>query len=98
LIIHALTIGHGDPGRNDRLNTLYFSVPVLNEEKPLAGADGLILLLDSSVLSALDPGLYMEDGRVSRDDFTDMECFFQPIRKALIAKLQDYLGFFGRSI
>jgi len=89
LRIHALTIGHGDPGCCDRLNTLYFSVPVLNEEKPLAGTDGLILLLDSSVLSAVDPGLYMEDGRILQDGFTDIECFFQPIRKALIAKLQE---------
>jgi hypothetical protein len=86
---HMLTIGHGDPECRDRLNTLYFNVPVLNDQKPLAGTDGLILLLDSSVLSAVDPGLYMEDGRVLQDGFTDMECFFQPIRKALIAKLQE---------
>ena len=86
---HALTIGHGDPGCIDRLNTLYFNVPVLNEQKPLAGTDGLILLLDSSVLSAVDPGLYMEDGRVFQDGFTDIECFFQPIRQMLIAKLQE---------
>ncbi len=89
LKMHALTIGHGDPGCSDRLNTLYFNVPVLNEQRPLAGTDGLILLLDSSVLSAVDPGLYMEAGRVLQDGFTDMECFFQPIRKALITKLQE---------
>ncbi|MGB8477896.1 MAG: hypothetical protein WCE63_03520 [Acidobacteriaceae bacterium] len=87
--MRALTIGHGDPGCSDRLNTLYFNVPVLNEQKPLAGTDGLILLLDSTVLSAVDPGLYIEGGRVLQDGFTDMECFFQPIRKALIAKLQE---------
>jgi hypothetical protein len=86
---HMLTIGHGDPGCGDRLNTLYFNVPVLTKQKPLAGTDELILLLDSSVLSAVDPGLYIEDGRVLQDGLTDMECFFQPIRKALIAKLQE---------
>ena len=85
---HMLTIGHGDPGCLDRLNTLYFDVPVLNDHKPLAGIDGLILLLDSSVLSAVDPGLYMEAGRVCQDGITDLACFFQPIRHALIAKLR----------
>jgi hypothetical protein len=34
---HSVTIGHGDPGFHDRLNTLYFRVPVLNEETPMAG-------------------------------------------------------------
>jgi hypothetical protein len=34
---HSVTIGHGAPGFHDRLNTLYFRVPVLNEETPMAG-------------------------------------------------------------
>ena len=59
---HSVTIGHGDPGCVDRLNTLYFRVPVLNDEKPWAGTDRLILLLDCSVISAEQPGLYMEGG------------------------------------
>lgn len=29
---HTVTIGHGDPGCQDRLNTLYFRLPKLNEE------------------------------------------------------------------
>lgn len=50
--------------------------------------DRLVLLLDSSVISSVGPGLYMENGRVLEDPFTDLECFYQPIRKALIAMLQ----------
>jgi hypothetical protein len=84
---HVLTIGHGDPGCVDRLNTLYFNVPVLNDVKPLAGTGSLALLLDASVISAIEPGLYLEDGRILQDPFADMECFFQPIREALINML-----------
>ena len=86
---HSLTIGHGDPGCFDRLNTLYFRVPVLNNKKPWAGTDRLILLLDCSVISAEQPGLYIEAGRLLEDPLTDLECFFQPIRQALIAMLRN---------
>src|ERR1700722_10151007 len=86
---HSLTIGHGDPGCVDRLNTLYFKVPVLNDEKPIAGSERLILLLDSSVISAEQPGLYMEAGQVLEDPLADIECFFMPIRRALIAMLRN---------
>jgi hypothetical protein len=36
---HTLTIGSGDPRCEDRLNALYFRVPVLNEEMPMSGSD-----------------------------------------------------------
>ncbi|MGC1780981.1 MAG: hypothetical protein WA708_00515 [Acidobacteriaceae bacterium] len=85
---HVLTIGHGDPNCIDRVNTLYFDVPVLNDSKPTTGVDGLILLLDSSIIWAVDAGLYMEDGRVLEDPFTDLECFYEPIRNALIDRLR----------
>src|SRR6202042_1579379 len=61
----AVTIGHGDPGCEDRLNTLYYRVPVLNEEMPMAGTDKLTLMLDSSVVSAEQPGLYVEYWRAT---------------------------------
>jgi hypothetical protein len=83
-----LTIGHGDPGCIDRLNTLYYRLPVLNEEKPFAGTDKLVLLLDSSVISSEQPGLYMEEGRVLEDAFSDIECFFTPIKRALTELLR----------
>lgn len=86
---HFVTIGHGDPGCVDRLNTLYFRVPVLNETAPIAGTDRLIVLLDSSAISAEQAGLYMENGRVLTDDFADFECFFLPIKRALIKMLRE---------
>jgi hypothetical protein len=84
----SLTVGHGDPGCTDRLNTLYYNFPVLNCEKTIAGPDRLVLCVDSSVISAEQPGLYVEDGHVLEDAFTDMECFFRPIRQALIELLK----------
>jgi hypothetical protein len=85
---HSVTIGHGDPRCHDRLNTLYYRVPVLNEQRPTAGTDQLRLMLDSSVVWAEQPGLYFEDGRVGRDSVADLEAFFDPIQRALLAKLQ----------
>jgi hypothetical protein len=83
-----LTIGHGDPGCIDRLNTLYYRLPVLNDEKPVAGFDKLVVLLDSSVVSPEQPGLYLEEGRVLKDEFSDIECFFFPIKRALTKLLR----------
>jgi hypothetical protein len=85
----SLTVGHGDSACKDRLNTLYYKFPVLNCEKPLAGPDRLVLCVDSSVISAEQPGLYMEDGQVLEDVFADTECFFRPIRQALIELLKE---------
>jgi hypothetical protein len=85
---HTVTIGHGDPGCEDRLNTLYFRVPVLNEELPMAGTDKLTLMLDSSVVSAEEPGLYFEGGRVFKDSVEDLQSFYDPIQRALLTKLQ----------
>jgi hypothetical protein len=86
---HTVTVAHGDPACRDRLNTLYFRVPVLNEGKPMAGTERLILLLDCSVVSAEQAGLYIEDGRVLNDEIADLESFFDPIQRALIAKLRE---------
>jgi hypothetical protein len=85
---HTVTIGHGDPGCHDRLNTLYFRVPVLNEEMPMAGTDKLTLMLDSSVVSAEQSRLYFEVGRVGQDSVADLQSFYDPIQRALLTKLQ----------
>jgi hypothetical protein len=87
---HTITIGHGDPGCQDRLNTLYYRVPVLNEEMPMAGTDKLTLMLDSSVVSAEQPGIYIEDGRVGEDSVADLQSFYDPIQRALLIKLQSF--------
>jgi len=86
---HFVTIGHGDPACVDRLNTLYYRVPVINEERPVAGTEKLVLLLDSSVISAEQAGLYIECGRVLEDEFADLESFFMPIKRALAAMLRE---------
>lgn len=84
-----VTIGHGDPGCVDRLNTVYYKLPVLNGEKPFGGFDKLVLLLDSSVIVAEQAGLYWEDGRVFEDQFADLECFFLPIKRALAGMMNE---------
>jgi hypothetical protein len=88
---HTVTIGHGDPGCNDRLNTLYYCVPVLNEEMPIAGTEKIVLVFDSSIVWAEQPGLYFEGGRVFEDSLTDQQSFFDPIQRALLAKLQSFI-------
>jgi hypothetical protein len=88
----TLTIGHGDPGCEDRLNTLYYQVPVLNEQVPMAGTEKLVVLFDSSVVQAEQVGLYIEDGEVVEDALSDLESFFDPIQRALLAKLQSFIA------
>jgi len=88
---HTVTIGHGDPGCQDRLNTLYYRVPVLNDVPPLGGSEGLRLLLDSSVVTPEQPGLYFQKGKVSQDSIADLEAFFDPIQQALVARIQSLM-------
>jgi hypothetical protein len=85
---HTVTIGYGDPGCRDRLNTLYYRVPVLNEELPMAGTDQLRLLLDTSVVLAEQSGFYREGGRVFQDSVADLVAFFDPIQRVLTARLR----------
>jgi hypothetical protein len=84
----SITIVHGDPRCEDRLNTLYFRIPVISEEIPWAGTDGLVLLLDPSYVSAEEPGFYIENGRMTQDCLEDFVGFFGPIKKALITRMQ----------
>jgi hypothetical protein len=88
---HTVTVGHGDPGSDDRLNTLYYRVPVLNKEMPMAGTEKIVLMLDSSIVWAEQPGLYFEGGRVFEDSLADLQSFFDPIQRALLAKLQSFI-------
>ncbi|QNI31403.1 hypothetical protein H7849_20345 [Alloacidobacterium dinghuense] len=88
----GLTIGYGDPGCVDRLNTVYYKVPVLNQDRPLGGPDKLVVLLDSSVVVAEQPGLYREDDCVLQDEVADIEDFFIPILRALVPVLAAHAG------
>src|SRR5258708_18172399 len=82
----SITIGHGDPHCEDRLNTLYFRIPVVSNEVPKAGTDRLVLLLDPSQVTAEESGLYIQDGRITQDCLADFSWFFAPINKPLIAR------------
>ena len=84
----SITIGHGDPHCEDRLNTLYFRIPVVSEAIPWAGTDRLVLLLDPSYVTAEEPGLYIDNCRITQDLLADFVCFFGPIKRALIARMQ----------
>ncbi len=81
-----LTIGHGDERCVDRLNTLYYRLPVLSDYAPGGRTDRLVVLLDSSVIVAEQPGLYMEKGRVVEDEIEDIQAFLFPILRALAAR------------
>ena len=83
-----LTLGHGDPHCQDRLNTLYYRIPVLHAEIPRAGAGNLVVLLESSLVVPEQPGLYRENGRVVEDEIEDIQCFLFPILRALAARFE----------
>jgi hypothetical protein len=83
-----LTIGHGDPGCRDRLNTLYYRLPVLNDDVPGGSTDRLVVLVESSVVSPEQPGLYWEKGRVVQDEIEDIQSFLFPILHALAARFK----------
>jgi hypothetical protein len=87
-----VTIGYGDPGCVDRLNTIYYKAPILNEDPPLGGPDKLVVLLDSSVIVAEQCGLYCGGGRVLQDEMADFEDFFTPIARAMVPVLAEYIG------
>jgi hypothetical protein len=84
-----VSIGHGNPHCTDRLNTLFFRIPILSSEIPKAGTDRLVLLFDPSTSFPEEPGYYyLENGRVMQDPLEDFSCFYHPIKCALIARLQ----------
>jgi hypothetical protein len=83
-----ITIGHGEPKCVDRLNTLYFRVPVVGNREWKARTDRLIVMFDSTTATAEDPGYYIENGRVMQDAAEDFYGFFHPVERALIARLQ----------
>lgn len=83
-----ISIAHGDPGCTDRLNTLHFRVPVLNDETPVGGTDRLVVLIDESTSFPQEPGFYLENGEVVEDPFEDLMSFLEPVKHALVARLR----------
>jgi hypothetical protein len=82
-----ILVGDGDPACVDRLNTALFSIPVLNDGLPRAGADSLVFLVDPSAISMIDSGYYFAHGRVVQDSVADLEAFFQPVKTAFLTLL-----------
>lgn len=83
-----ISIGHGDPSCSDRLNTLYFRIPVLNYEIPMGGTDRLVVLIGASTSFPEQPGFYLENSEVVEDPFEDLMCFYEPIKHALVSRLR----------
>jgi hypothetical protein len=84
----SIVVGHGDPQCTDRLNTLTFRVPVLNDVIPEGGTNKIVVLLDPAVVSPKDVGYYVENGRIVQDSLEDFTSFYIPIKRALLARLQ----------
>ena len=80
-------VGHGCSGCVDRLNTLHFRVPLVGTEA-LNRTDRLILIVDPSTITAEEPGFYLQDGSIVEDPVEDFCAFYEPLKRALIARLQ----------
>ncbi len=83
-----LTLGHGDPNCQDRLNTLYYRIPVLHVDVPRVGVGNLVVLLESSLVVPEQRGLYRENGRVVEDEIEDIQCFLFPVLRALARRFE----------
>jgi hypothetical protein len=84
-----ISIGHGDPRCEDRLNTVHFRFPIVGDVTPKISADNVVLLIDPSICTSEAPGFYLENGRVVQDALEDFLCFYPPLKRALITRLQD---------
>lgn len=83
-----VSIGHGHPSCNDRLNTLYFRIPVLSDATLGGRTNRIVLLLDPAVLTSESAGYYVENGRIVQDGLEDFASFYHPVKHALLARLQ----------
>ena len=91
--IGYMTVGYGDPQCEDRLNTVYFRFPIVDDVPPKAPTDKLVLLIDPSTCKPEAPGFYLEeDGRVVQDSMEDFMGFYPPLKRALIGRLQAESG------
>jgi hypothetical protein len=84
----SIVVGHGHPQCRDRLNTLTFRIPVLNNAIPEGGTNKIVVLLDPAVVSPEDVGCYVENGRIVQDSLEDFTAFYLPIKRALLSRLQ----------
>ena len=83
----SVAVGHGDPQCADRLNTIYFQIPVINATS-VVRPDQLILCFSSGTIWCQDAGFYREGAHIVTDMLEDFNAFFYPIRNALLARMQ----------
>ena len=83
-----VTLAHGCQGCVDRLNTLHFRVSVVGDRDWNGRVERLILMIDPSTVTAEEPGFYLGNGRIIEDPVEDFHSFYEPIERALIARLQ----------
>ena len=50
--------------------------------------DRLILMIDPSTVTAEEPGFYLQDSSMIEDPVEDFYSFYQPMERALIARVQ----------
>jgi len=84
-----ISIAHGTIGAFDRLNTLHFRIPVVGNDGLNTRTDRLILMFDPSTTTPVEPGYYLQDGQILEDPVEDISNFYEPIERALIARLQE---------
>ena len=101
LALGWVTVGHGDPLCKDRLNTIYFRIPVVNASSAVR-PDQLILCFSSGAISCQDPGFYQDGDNIVQDLLEDFTAFFDPVKNALVARMQaedvDTQGAAGSSV
>jgi hypothetical protein len=83
-----VSIGYGDSQCKSRLNTVHFRFPIVGDTAHKIATDRLVLLIDPSTCTAEYPGFYLEDGRVVQDSLEDFSCFYFPLKRALMTRLQ----------
>jgi hypothetical protein len=84
-----VSVGYGDPQCEDRLNTVYFRFPILGDVTAKTSTDKLVVVIDPSTCTPEAPGAYLENGRMVQDCLEDFYCFYQPLTRALITRLQN---------
>jgi hypothetical protein len=70
------------------LNTLHFRIPVVGYGDWGGRVDRLILMIDPSTVTAEEPGFYLQDSSMIEDPVEDFYSFYQPMERALIARVQ----------
>jgi hypothetical protein len=83
-----ISIGYGDPRCEDRLNNVYFRFPILGKVAQENSINSLVVVIDPSTCTPEAPGFYLEKGRVVQDCLEDFHCFYLPLKRALMARLQ----------